>query len=106
MRLAEERAAAGAAWLDRVKPGWIDHIDLPHLAMADPCLCVLGQVFDEEGLSAENPRSGYGWAVGEYSLPRWGRDYGFETDHSMGVASADLRAAWSSLIRKRWEANR
>lgn len=41
----EQRVAAGAAYLDEHKPGWIDEIELAALDLANTCLCVLGQVY-------------------------------------------------------------
>ena len=37
-------AAAGAAFLDKRRPGWAERIDLDRLALADDCDCILGQL--------------------------------------------------------------
>ncbi|SHK19992.1 hypothetical protein [Rhodothermus profundi] len=38
-----QRAARGAAHLDRVDPGWYRRVDVARLELADSALCVLGQ---------------------------------------------------------------
>ncbi len=40
-----QRAARGAAYLDRVDPGWYRHVDLDRLELADGARCVLGQCY-------------------------------------------------------------
>jgi len=40
----QERVAAGAAWLDKTRPSWVDEIDLDRLDLAVACQCVLGQI--------------------------------------------------------------
>jgi hypothetical protein len=49
----DERVAAGAAWLDEHRPGWVDRIDLNTLDLGDGCYCILGQT------------DGYFWDVPE-----------------------------------------
>lgn len=39
------RVEAGAALLDRIRPGWLDDIDLITLDLADPECCMLGQLY-------------------------------------------------------------
>src|SRR4051794_29574206 len=41
------RVAAGAAWLDLHRPGWIGLVDVDLLQLDDPEECVLGQVFGD-----------------------------------------------------------
>lgn len=41
------RVAAGAAWLDKNRPGWDSRVDLDALCMPDPCYCILGQEFGD-----------------------------------------------------------
>lgn len=43
-----ERVAAGAAYLDRHMPTWVDVIDLDRLDLGDPCGCVMGQLVTYE----------------------------------------------------------
>lgn len=42
---ARERIRKGIEFLDKVKPGWRDEINLPTLNMASHFNCVLGQVY-------------------------------------------------------------
>ncbi len=88
---AEQRAAAGAAFLDKHDPDWWKHkrITLPDLAMGNECACVLGQL---------------------YGLYRWGArslNLTFEDACRLGFhasKNADfdiLTTAWRELIRAR-----
>lgn len=40
---AEERVAAGMAWLDEQYPGWVDRADLDRIDVGSDCDCPLGQ---------------------------------------------------------------
>ena len=44
----QERVARGTWWLDQVRPGWRDALELGRLDLAHGGHCVLGQVFSEE----------------------------------------------------------
>lgn len=104
---------AGAAWLDRVKPGWPQLIDLQRLDMSMPTSCVLGQVFEEEALHDDYTPSGYTWALDEHDDefagdPEldsvWQNAYGFE---AMADAQyPELQAAWRQLIEDRFRGGR
>lgn len=48
MTTIAERVAAGVAWLDQNRPGWVQRINLDTLDLGDPCQCVLGQEFTVE----------------------------------------------------------
>lgn len=96
----------GARWLDEVKPGWVDLIDLDTLNLEDPCFCICGQAFFAEA-SAHSIDSYDGFAVAERLLRDAGShaaDYGFG-DAVEGVVSADVWRAldelWVELIRAR-----
>lgn len=41
---ANTRVARGAAYLDQVRPGWQDRIDVGTLTLHDPCGCIVGQL--------------------------------------------------------------
>lgn len=41
---AKASVAKGAAFLDRVRPNWVDDIDLRTLDLSSSCQCVLGQI--------------------------------------------------------------
>jgi hypothetical protein len=43
----QERVSAGARALDALNPGWEDKINLDRLDVANPQLCVLGQLYGE-----------------------------------------------------------
>src|SRR5690349_3384032 len=40
-----DRVAAGAAFLDEVKPGWHKEIDVERLNLESSCRCVMGQLY-------------------------------------------------------------
>lgn len=44
---ARERAQAGAAWLDKVEPGWHKRIDVGGLDLSSCSQCILGQTFGD-----------------------------------------------------------
>jgi hypothetical protein len=41
---AGQRAAKGAAWLDKHRPGWANKVDTEHLDMGDAWYCIWGQL--------------------------------------------------------------
>lgn len=45
VQLFTKRAIAGMEYLDRVKPGWIELINLATLAMIHAECCIIGQLF-------------------------------------------------------------
>ena len=55
MSTIAERVAAGAAWLDENRPGWVERIDLQTLNLGDPCRCVLGQEYGSYGQAPDEP---------------------------------------------------
>lgn len=60
----QERVARGARWLDGVRPGWRDALELGRLDIRSATNCVLGQVFAHE--AAADPvssASGFAYAV-------------------------------------------
>ena len=62
----QERVARGARWLDGVRPGWRDALELRRLNLRHAHNCVLGQVFAYE--AAAHPcayTSGFSYAVME-----------------------------------------
>jgi hypothetical protein len=53
----QERVARGARWLDGVRPGWRDALELSKLDIHSDVNCVLGQVFAEEATAHAFPYS-------------------------------------------------
>lgn len=41
------RVNRGVALLNRIKPGWFNHISLTYLNLSQPSNCVLGQLFND-----------------------------------------------------------
>jgi len=68
-----ERIDKGVEYLDRVRPGWADEIDLEHLHLVTGCQCVIGQLH------------------GDYS--KWCRS----TDSVDGVAHGFSFSVWEIL---------
>lgn len=89
------RAAAGAALLDRLSPGWWRHVKIRQLDIADQCNCVTGQLFGSyyKGLDALD--------LGEDEA----KEYGFNTfsSNDRGSTFWALTRAWKDEIRKRRE---
>lgn len=66
------RVARGAGWLDAVNPTWWQQIDLGTFDFGNPCLCVLGQCYDDYLQIAGHIRSAEGF--------RAVQDLGFDFD--------------------------
>lgn len=49
--LAASYAHKGAAFLDEIRPGWDDTVNLTNLKLASSMSCVLGQVYDADALA-------------------------------------------------------
>lgn len=102
-----KRIERGAAWLDRVKPGWRDLIDLDTLNLADAESCVLGQVFADEADDLTTDGFDY---VAEYMSPppeietNWFSKHGFDQSINLTAASpwsldyTPLTDAWREYL--------
>jgi hypothetical protein len=95
-----ERVAAGAAWLDEHRPGWVDRINLDTLDLSDTCKCVLGQEYGR-------------FVLGDDLILDEGSEshlLGFDVDELRqdgqyaGKQYAALTAAWRELVLARREA--
>lgn len=101
-RMLERSVRRGAAYLDKVKPGWDSHIDTDNFCIGTYDRCVLGQLHPggyQEGIAAlrlspwEASRCGFDLLP----LARWpswrlvGSRTGFDT----------LNECWRELIRSR-----
>jgi hypothetical protein len=95
----EEQIARGADWLDEQKPGWELMIDLSSLDLTDPCLCVLGQVFNH----GEYAVAGYHWARNELidSDEVVACGFTFSTLSSHDTAWQILNDEWAAFIKNR-----
>ena len=109
--LAAER---GAAWLDKVAPGWEQYVDLDRMQMSSPTLDVTAMVFKGTGDLPENESSdAWHWLCDRSAWGPWLRKsdcymggsgmvertifLGFSTNHDF----APLTAAWKRLIEER-----
>lgn len=90
-RFAESCVAEGATWLDSVRPGWVEEINLDRFYMSDPSQCILGQLY---GNFHTPLRSGV--LTGPMAAAR-----GFVTSYFGCYSYAELSAAWVALIRAR-----
>ncbi len=98
------RAARGAAYLDRVDPGWYRHVDLDRLELADGVRCVLGQRYGAffPGLTRAGLLNLTSAPLGSLSPV----DYGFLCVQGVDAAMqardyALLNCAWRREIRRR-----
>ena len=98
------RAARGAAYLDRVDPGWYRHVDLDRLELADGARCVLGQHYGAffQGLTRAGLLNLSSAPLGSLSPV----DYGFLCVQGVDAAMqardyALLNRAWRREIRRR-----
>jgi hypothetical protein len=96
MAILQQRAAAGATWLDRMLPGWFRCIDLGALNLADDGCCVIGQLF---GSYNAFQRAGFTTGVGAAVIDR-----GFTTfggNHHTPKNFRKLTDAWKREIEAR-----
>jgi hypothetical protein len=85
------RAAAGAALLDRLVPGWWRHVRLRPLNVNDCKLCITGQLFGDydRGLTELH--------LGQLDAPV----YGFTGSDDDDLGMWALTRAWKNEIRRR-----
>jgi hypothetical protein len=95
-----ERVARGAGWLDATAPGWPERIDLGRLDLASPCLCVLGQVF-EEAAKADEYDDGYDWAKNDLGADAVFLGFDLTMAEASEKAWQEIDAEWRALIAGR-----
>lgn len=118
---AADRVADGAAYLDRVMPGWVDVLDMGIFDIRSDCRCVLGQLALDKIPLPRIRRSGFtAWMMGMvpgvdrlgsqedqrlgFEVPEWSTDD--HLDGGVNRVSADeeyarLQQAWVDLISAR-----
>lgn len=96
------RVGRGAAWLDKVQPGWADRINVGVLNLGDTRACVLGQLFDDP----EAMCCGYCRALAVY--PEMDADDALVIDCGFDIADDEsmfeamlLHDAWVDAIASR-----
>ena len=118
----QERVVRGTRWLDHVRPGWRDSLELGTLDLSNGGQCVLGQVFSEEAAAYDGRKvCGYSYVLtavitpAEWlDCPDWPSAHGFEGDYpplaaweetlgGLGSAAledelAALEAEWRRMI--------
>jgi hypothetical protein len=101
---ARKRVRRGAGLLDeKVGKGWPRRVSLRRLDMAQPCRCILGQLFHDEDAPIES------FSHGIEELQTWGSAveapgvaHGFDVPAgSGGPGYEQLFNAWRDEIRKR-----
>jgi hypothetical protein len=101
MATIAKRVAAGAAFLDKHEPGWVERIDLDRLNLNHTCNCVLGQAFaDKSEWSNRYYDSGYDYARARFRLLRGGAGFGFDTADDYEPYEP-LAAEWKRVITER-----
>lgn len=94
----QERVAKGAAWLDEVRPGWRDAINLDALDIGSSCDCVCGHVFAAD----TDCDSGFGFALDNLGIAGIDRDLGFiwspAVPEERDAEVAALTAEWRRVI--------
>jgi hypothetical protein len=102
--ISRERVTRGAAWLDKVAPGWERKLDLSILDIEDGAACVCGQVFMAEAVHHIN---GYAYAcdfLSASSLAGWPDGptrRGVMASH--GFLFSEDGDAWVALVKERFE---
>jgi hypothetical protein len=85
-----ERVAAGAAWLDEHRPGWVERVNLDTLDLGDSCECVLGQEYGD-----------FWKAPTEVIFEDYVRGFNRSSSRDDSSAYEPLTAAWRVLIEAR-----
>jgi hypothetical protein len=99
-KTAEARVAKGAAYLDRVRPGWFNRIDVGTLTLQSPKSCVMAQSYDCEYCHACR-------SAGIQFLSRDGEDDVETQAQTLGFFGAadasfeDLQDAWIDAVAQR-----
>lgn len=128
----KERVANGAAWLDKVNPGWEHKIDLSTLELKNSCRCILGQVVAASASEVHETKYGpfillltikghlwWDWSsgyeviyilIGRDNLggADWMADHGFRLgdeffDENIVEGYSYLDEAWIDLIKSRYD---
>lgn len=96
-----ERVAVGAAWLDKMKPGWERLVDPAALQMQSPSWCICGLVFAVEAKQRDS--CGYYYAENMFPSPVGGGvELGFSTDRGV-PAWRILDELWLTLVKERFD---
>lgn len=87
--IATKRVQAGIEFLNGVKSGWQDVIDIQKIDMSDSRYCTLGQLYD-----------GYESGLSDLGLTdSLARSYGFEDDYgNEPVTYGELTSAWKAAL--------
>lgn len=94
---------AGVAFLDRVRPGWDEHINLGLLNVASSDCCIIGQVTNRELVITQDSDKAFElWA----RLIQFGRTRGFQATTLLPSLHeyAMLTAEWRRVITLRRQA--
>lgn len=91
-----DRVTRGAAFLDRVVPGWFHRVDFRRFDMAEPCQCVLGHVCGDffSGMEQLNVPDAVGYGFDAVGEPERYAD-------TVSLDFAALQAEWVIAIRAR-----
>lgn len=100
---AHARVTRGAAWLDRIRPGWAQRIDQSRLNLASGNLCVLGQIFGDfsNGLQYLPPAHASGSSVMQASIHGMASMTGYRYLHEAWLAAIEVRLSPAVPVVKR-----
>lgn len=113
---ADAAVVRGAAFLDRVIPGWEREVEIKSLDLGDTCRCVLGQVFASmaagseghidrvpyvSGFTAAREQMGFSMLAVDHGDSVWTPEEFFGFDHFGSVSYNELTAAWRALLHGR-----
>lgn len=98
-----DRVRAGAAYLDKVMPGWCGKINLDTLDISNDCTCVLGQLFEHymfavQELSLSNKQAA---GMGFFSLCLLENEGCASRDEKAVDEFAELTSVWREFILSR-----
>lgn len=91
----EKKVEKGAEFLDDIRPGWEDEIDIESLDMGYCRICILGQLYGTFGKGVINAMPG------KDGKPEEAVHYGFDILNSYEENYSDLGFYWIQEIKQR-----
>lgn len=96
-----ERVANGVAWLDATTPDWAERIILTDFDIENPCRCVLGQVFaNQGGYSGGLAKTGFDVEDLDSSV-NWTIEHGFDAPGAGRLEWFAIQREWKRAIKAR-----
>lgn len=96
------RAAAGAALLDEMEPGWYLKVDTETLNIGSGAWCVHGQVFGDWMDGSWKVSRHFGW--NHFPEREWQSAHGFQATYEEATQSLESYDYAMKWLKRRWTA--